>query len=582
MSVLKCIQTELEHMVEAMCAVTNVDITVVDDRLQRLAGTGPLRANIGGLAPANSAFSRCLETGQQYFIHHPTEDTVCMLCKGRSTCHELAELCIPIKLGDETIGVLGMCAFEDMARRNFIDNFEGFARFESQLSQLISSMLGERHNGVLAAYRALEMSTLLDLLEDGVAILSQEQGLLTVNRSMTQRFGLINSKLPTLSELVGDHMSELLLDRDFLGEFGPIRLSHGEYIIKAQPIAVNGERHGAVLVFSEFGRTYSEAAGRMPSSRSFITFDDIVGESEALQYARRQAIQIAEQNVPIYLFGEDGTGKETFARAIHAASPRGNDIFMVLNCSAFSDLMIEVELFGYEEGAFPGVMQTEKLGLFEICKDGTLYLNEVDNLSPAMQDKLLHALEAKEVMRIGGTTARSVNPRIISASHRDLNGMVTKKSFHADLFYRLNVVPICIPPLRERGGDVLLLARYFLRKYAIAYEKNVTAFSTACERLLMQHSYPGNIRELRNLVEYAVILETTHEISAEHIAHKIEMSQQQVSTLSEQTRAFERTAILRQIARTGDSLEGKKEAAATLGISLTTLYRKLGETPLQA
>jgi len=310
--------------------------------------------------------------------------------------------------------------------------------------------------------------------------------------------------------------------------------------------------------------------------KNLITFDNIIGESEAILQARRQAIQVAEKNASVLIMGETGTGKEVFARAIHSASQRKNDIFMAINCGAIPEALIESELFGYEKGSFTGANTTGQLGKFEICKDGTLFLDEIGDLPYSMQVKLNRALEEKEITRVGGHSSIKVNPRIISASYKDLKSMVSERSFRDDLYYRLNVVPIYIPPLRERGFDVIILSRYFLKHFSEIYNKNLDGFTAECEKFLIRYSYPGNIRELKNLIEYATIFEENSLIGVDSIKKRLGSNKEnEFTTLAERTKQYEKNVIENEIQRLGDNVEAKKEIAKKLGISIATLYRKL-------
>ncbi|HKM00566.1 MAG TPA: sigma 54-interacting transcriptional regulator, partial [Sedimentibacter sp.] len=215
-------------------------------------------------------------------------------------------------------------------------------------------------------------------------------------------------------------------------------------------------------------------------------------------------------------------------------------------------------------------------GKFEICKDGTLFLDEIGELPFSMQVKLNRALEEKEVVRVGGSIPIKVNPRIISATHKSLTSMVEKNLFRDDLYYRLNVVPIHLPPLRERGYDVIILSRYFLNRFNNVYKKELIGFTQEAEQLLMWYKFPGNIRELRNLIEYAVIFEEDSHIGAENIKRKMgTYTNDKNLKLQEMTKAYEKAVINSKIQELGGDLDSKKEAAKQLGISIATLYRKL-------
>ena len=267
-----------------------------------------------------------------------------------------------------------------------------------------------------------------------------------------------------------------------------------------------------------------------------------------------------------------------YKRQIHGGSTRKGSIFLPVNCGAIPENLIESEMFGYEKGAFTGASNTGRPGKFEVCKDGTLFLDEIGDLPLTMQVKLLRALENKEIVRVGGHTPIHVNPRIIAATSRDLEKMLKDHTFREDLFYRLNVVSIQIPPLRERGYDIIILARHFLHRFAETYSKEIRGFTSECENLLLRYPFPGNIRELRNLVEYAVIFEKGDLVDEEIIRSKLQPSAELPrQNLAQLTRQYERQVILQQVREMGDTAEGKRAAAKQLGISVATLYRKLSE-----
>lgn len=574
-SILKSIQPELQHIVNAMCAVANVDITIVDHNLCRMAGTGPFSLENDSPVPENSAFSHCLATGEQYFISDPGDNVVCRSCSKFGRCGELAELCIPIKLGGKMLGVLGMCAFSENARDNFVRNFKHYMQFENQLSLIISSMLNEHRYGILTEHQSSELDTLINAIDRGIVILSDNGSPVKINRYLVEKLGCSDHAIPEFETMVGKKNAYLMRSKGFKGEFGPVRLGGDDYIISANPILLRKRQTGVVLVFSDFGKMQASVLQAERKS-DVVTFSEIIGESETLIRARSQAQEVAGTDASVFLYGETGVGKEVFARAIHFSSRRKSDVFMPINCGAIPDTLIESELFGYEKGAFTGAGASGKLGLLEICKNGTLFLDEVGDIPLSLQIKLLRTIEEKEIMRVGGARPLKVNPRVISAAQSDLHHLLEGKNFRKDLFYRLNVVPIHIPPLRERGGDVMLLANVFLKRYCGVYQKNIVGFTDSCKHLLQQYDFPGNIRELRNIVEYAVLFERGRYITAECISEKISLSKKSSLTLAEQLRAFERAVIERELLQAGDSLRAKKEVAQRLGISLTTLYRKMG------
>lgn len=576
MSLLKSIRSELHHIIESIHAIISIDITIVDQSLQRIVSTNPRDINIGKAAPKNSAFHQCLITGQQYFIENPRKDSICLNCYNREDCKELIELCMPITFNQDIIGVLGMCAFDERVKNYLLSNQGDFLNLQNQLSHIISTILNEKNIGLQLKYRSAELMTLINSLNEGIIIFNEDKKILNTNMCINEKLELDPDKLASIKEVLGRETFQALEKIDFSGEVGPISLNGSTFLINSNPIKINGGgKKDTILILTDFNKM-KESVFRSEKDRNLITFDDIVGESETLIYARQQAIQVAEKDVAVMLIGETGTGKEIFARAIHTLSQRKNDIFVPINCGAIPESLIESELFGYEKGSFTGASSTGKKGKFEVASQGTLFLDEIGDLDYPMQVKLLRALEEKEITRVGGNSTIRVNPRIISATHRDVQTMIEKSTFRRDLFYRLNVVPIYIPPLRERGFDIIILARHFLHHFLKVYKKNILGFTRECERFLMNYSYPGNIRELRNLIEYAIIFEENDMIGIDNISKKVKINGEAKNlSLADMTKKFEKDIIENKLKGRANDLDSKHQVAKELGISIATLYRKL-------
>ena len=272
--------------------------------------------------------------------------------------------------------------------------------------------------------------------------------------------------------------------------------------VAVAPVLRGGACIGAFATVQRF----SDAENRQNELRSQLlhkgyrakyTFDDVVGQSPALRRCITILKKMSLTQLPVLLIGETGTGKELFAHAVHNASPRANGPFVAINCAAMPENLLESELFGYEEGAFTGARKGGKPGLFEFAHKGTLFLDEVEGMSTALQCKLLRVLQEREIMRVGGNRIISVDVRIVAATNEDLERRVEEGSFRRDLYYRLNTLPVLIPPLREREGDLLLLIDRFRQGIGASF-----TLSAELERMLLTHQWRGNIRELRNVVEY--------------------------------------------------------------------------------
>jgi DNA-binding NtrC family response regulator len=304
-------------------------------------------------------------------------------------------------------------------------------------------------------------------------------------------------------------------------------------------------------------------------------FEGTLGSSPALREALERAARIIPHgNVTVLITGETGTGKELLARSIHYNGPRRAAAFVDVNCAAIPEQLLESELFGHEKGAFTGATST-KPGLFEVADGGTLFLDEIGHLSLALQAKLLRVLEQRGVRRVGGTRNTPVDVRVISATHVDLAAAARRGGFREDLFHRLNVVPIELPPLRARQDDILLLVRHFLDRFVEEYGVAAPVFTASAEQALVQHSWPGNIRELRNVIERTLLLQAGREVQAGDLALDNPTAARPEGGLPFPAPLAE---IIRAAAESMTELcaGNKSESARRLGISRTRLLRLLG------
>jgi formate hydrogenlyase transcriptional activator len=333
--------------------------------------------------------------------------------------------------------------------------------------------------------------------------------------------------------------------------------------------------------------------------RSEMSFENIVGDSPALKHVLELVETVAPNDSTVLLLGETGTGKELIARAIHDRSRRTERTFVKLNCAAIPTGLLESELFGHEKGAFTGAI-TQKIGRLELADQGTLFLDEVGDIPTEIQPKLLRALQEREFERLGSTHTRKVNVRLIAATNRNLQKMVAEREFRSDLFYRLNVFPIRIPPLRERKEDVPLLVSFFVQKFAKQMQKQIESVPSAVMKGLTGWEWPGNIRELENFIERAVILtrgkalevpltelqKTDTDAATETIVSKTKRTARGASNLrpdisagAKEYQRKQREEIIQALTTCKGRIGGGDGAASRLGINRTTLMyrmRKLG------
>ena len=307
------------------------------------------------------------------------------------------------------------------------------------------------------------------------------------------------------------------------------------------------------------------------------SFDSVLGDSKALKDAVSLAQKVSGTDVPVLLTGETGTGKEVFAQAIHYNSKRAKQNFVAVNCSSFSKELLESEMFGHKAGSFTGALKDKK-GLFEEADNGTIFLDEIGEMAFELQAKLLRILETGEYIKIGDTKPTRVNVRVVAATNRNLPEEITAGRFREDLFYRLSVFQIHLPPLRERAGDVRILAKAFVKDFSVRLARPVTEITPAFLEALEQQPWKGNIRELRNVIERSLIVCESERLDVADLPLDIQNAHYEHSNDSSPG-SFELSAMERRhIARVLEYTKGNKtEAARLLKIGLTTLYRKIEE-----
>jgi formate hydrogenlyase transcriptional activator len=329
------------------------------------------------------------------------------------------------------------------------------------------------------------------------------------------------------------------------------------------------------LEVASFPEVLGMADGRLfpQSEMSEYCFEGIIGQSRAIRNVLEQVSIVAPTDATVLLHGETGTGKELVARAIHNLSSRTRRNFVRMNCAAIPSGLLESELFGHERGAFTGAL-IQKKGRFEIADQGTLFLDEIGDISLELQPKLLRAVQEQEFERLGSANTISVNVRIIAATHRDLSTMIRDEKFREDLFYRLNVFPIEIPPLRARREDIPLLVDYFVSKFSRRMRRQVTSIPKAAMEALTNNAWPGNVRELANFIERAVILSGGEELEVPMRELSVSFSHSasaQASTFVE----AERKVIIEALSASSGRVAGNGGAAQRLGLKRTTLQHKI-------
>ncbi|MDW5298597.1 MAG: sigma 54-interacting transcriptional regulator [Sedimentibacter sp.] len=433
--------------------------------------------------------------------------------------------------------------------------------------------------------------------QDAISVVNERGVHILVNPAYTKITGLEyddvigKDALYDIEEGESLHMKVLTSKKPVQNTKLKIRPSGKTVVAQAAPIIVNGVMKGSVAVLHDMSgiKDLTDKLEEAEKKLRELTYkykpEDIIGDSAVIREVKIMIEKAAKVPATVLLRGESGTGKELFANSIHAQSSRNYNKFIRVNCAALSDSLLESELFGYEEGSFTGALKGGRKGLFEEANKGTIFLDEISEISMNTQAKLLRVLQEKEIMRVGSNKTIAVDVRVIAATNADLIKSVEEGKFREDLFYRLSILPIFIPPLRERKEDIPILVKNFIVKFNDDYGRNIVDISNKALRILVNHEWPGNVRELENVVGRSIINMNINEkvIQTEHLPHLY--SNKKVHINNGAMLKNENIINLSEIIEKAESEyisnvyitlnRNKTKTAKVLGISIRSLYYKM-------
>lgn len=471
---------------------------------------------------------------------------------------------------------------------------EATALVEAPAVEIMMAALGQREEMLEINKVKEQLATILNTAQEGIQMVDREGKILFINRGYTRITGIgardrIGKSVFDVSP--GGALAQVLrTGKPCSRRRNKVVGSNAEVISNAAPIIVDQEMVGAVVVFQDITEVI-RLTEELRRSTSMIhdlkheihqlhegrgRFEHIICQSEKMQNLISIAKRAAWETSPILISGETGTGKDTIANAVHFESPKSREALIKVNCAALPPDLMEIELFGCEAGAFPGVNHI-KVGKFELASGGNIFLDEIGEAGPQIQAKLLRCLQERSIQRVGGTESVPVDVRIICSTSRNLPKLIDQGRFREDLFFRINVINLHIPPLRERREDILALAEVYIKHFNGKFFKNVRGLTDKARFLLTTYRWPGNVRELINILERAVLVAEGEWITEDLLGpyfyryRETSMSPEGVMTLSD----MEKRLIFLALEEYGDDLEGKRRAAKALGISLATLYNKI-------
>lgn len=581
---LKAINETLVNVCNAIVSVINVDITVVDNELNRITGTGRYVKSIGEQLSRNCIFAYALQRGESFIIENPREHEACSSCNSVAKCKEFAQVCCPIIVDETIVGIMGLIAFDEKQKGIILENKTNLLDFLNRMSELIASKILENRKTRKVNLMARELEILLNSMDIGV-ISSDENGVVLRHNLIAEEMFNLNRETASVKNIIeiieGVSIPEIRENRCHIhnNEFSyQCRGNSYRGYYNAKPIMIDDRVTGFIFTFNKINELI-KVVNDISSSNMVITFEDIIGNSTSLETVKKYAKRISSGASTVLIQGESGTGKELFARAIHYTSDRRNKPFVAINCSAIPENLIESELFGYEEGAFTGARKGGKIGKFELANKGTIFLDEIGDMPLNLQTKLLRVLQENIIERVGGNTSIPVDVRIIAASNKLLEKKVMECEFREDLFYRLNVIPIHLPPLRARLEDIELLADAFLHKFNQKLYRSIEGIDLAVFELFKNYKWPGNVRELENVIEYSVNMSSDNLIKLVDLPRRLKETESSENIMSEITliplRDLEKNEIEKALRIYGTTNEGIENAAKALGISRATIYRKL-------
>ena len=582
------IQNSAQEVAEAISAVLNVDVTIVDADLNRVAATGEYKNLIDQVIPKNCAFESIAKKKKPEFIDNPNISQQCMGCSLRGSCAEMATIGYPIISNGDLLGVIGLIAFNMEQKKKLQKDYDSLIVFLNKLGDLLAGNLKYTKTITELTIQTEETKMIIDGLGNGI-ICTDNVGKIKFINSKAEDYLKIDS-----NDLVNKSIFAIIPDLNTdLKKQAPVEVKltvnneRKSFIIKTIPVMLQ-EKNVSNIIEIHKTSNMIRSAYKLIEGQNNITFEHIIGDSSKIMEVKEVSRRVAVSKSSVLLRGESGTGKELFARSIHNSSDRKNCPFVAINCASIPDNLLESELFGYEGGAFTGARAEGQMGKFELANGGTLFLDEIGDLPIHLQPKLLRVLQDEAFMRVGGKELIPIDFRLIAATNRNLEKMISEGGFREDLYYRLNVIPIRIPPLRERIEDIEMLSQYLIEKYCIRLGSDLKYFSKEVEEAFNRYNWPGNVRELENVVEYLVNVVKGKEIKFENLPYTIKKyfinSTDKINkseNLKDILDNYERKVLESYLNTYGNTTEDKEKISSILGINLSTLYRKLNKYNLQ-
>lgn len=583
------IQDTVMKYADIVSQIADIDVEVVDDRLFRVAGTGMFRDKINrDMSEEGYVYRHVLGTGETQIIYEPGKETICQACPRCNDCREEIEISMPVRMSGEVIGIIGLVGTSREQKKRILESEKLYMEFLGQIAEFISAKAQEYVSQESRAALLGALNCTMDYISQGVILLGKDGTVTAANETARQQLKIdLPEGMHVAVEETGDHLNN---NNEYSLTIGERR-----YAVMGQLHSLPSptKRYAEVLLFQS-SKIIQKMLYEMTSTVHTLSCRNIIGTSAQTQQLKEDILKVAQSTSTVLITGESGTGKEMVATAIWNASDRKNRKFVAINCAAIPEALLESELFGYVKGAFTGADPNGRIGKFELANKGVIFLDEIGDMPLYLQAKLLRVLQERQIVRIGSNQLIPIDVRVLAATNKDLREMIREKKFREDLYYRLNVIPLEIAPLRERREDIEELTLHFARRYAQLFKKDFWKITDDVMERLKDYEWKGNVRELENVTEFMVnMMGSSGILDAATLPRELRCARSAPGSCPAERESGERTPapeerilplkeleqreIRRAMAKHGTTTQGKKDAAKELGIGLATLYRKLEE-----
>ncbi len=578
MSLLRKIQSHVKEYAKIISSVVECEVEIVDEEMIRVAGTGIFEKEENKISKG-AIYKDVLLTGESHVIEDPSTHPLCKECSIKNSCHEKLEISAPILYKDKVIGVIGLVCLSDKIKNKVLKNISSHLRFTEQISDFISGKIFEFEEAIEKKERMDILSQIINNFDKCVLVLDYDGKIIDANDSAIRELRIGTDFRNNSRNINIIQKNEVIFGKDVFS--AEIEKKKYTLVGSLLPISSFTNKEYKIFLFNNYSKT-NEEISKITVAANPISIEDIIGDSEAVIDLKEKIKKIADTQSTVLITGESGTGKELIARAIHSCSKRSKKPFIAINCGAIPDSLLESELFGYVKGAFSGASSEGRVGKFELANGGVIFLDEIGEMPFYLQVKLLRVLQERSIVRIGSNKLIKLDIRVIAATNMDLKQKIREKKFREDLYYRLNVIPLRVPPLRERDEDIFLIMRILMEKYNKIFNKNVHSIDNEVIKIMKNYLWPGNVRELENAVEFMINMSDERGIITkdmiyenivnncitENIKYEEDM---ELITLEES----EKLLIKKALSIYGSDTAGKNLCAEKLGIGIATLYRKI-------